>query len=270
MSEFASPYGFPSLPNLLKLASFARIYAMHMPIGTSGKTFFEYERMTEGVYTFIASSLVDISPLMYNSEFPKWPLEIKVEGGHIGRTSVSTVSTMLTPSDPDRRELLKQITQIVLVSKQTRRPVPVADRWRDIYGPHCIRGEPLIIKPQAVPESGHLSLYDVKIAWSDTDFYKHTNFASYPRFALDAVHDALRHERLNGLLSEADFSSGVSQVKMAYLGESIEGDALRIQVWCPESTERTVVCSMEKEGQTINQVTLTFFPGAAGSGNRNL
>ena len=46
--------------------------------------------------------------------------------------------------------------------------------------------------------------------------------------------------------------------KIAYLGESVEGDVLRVKVWCPEGLERTVMCSMEKEGQVVNQVTLTF------------
>jgi hypothetical protein len=54
---------------------------------------------------------------------------------------------------------------------------------------------------------------------------------------------------------------------MVYLDESAEGDSLFIQVWCPENTERTVVCSMDKQGQTINQVTLTFYPGLAAAGD---
>ena len=98
----------------------------------------------------------------------------------------------------------------------------------------------------------------MKIAWSDTDNYKHTNFASYPRFALDAVHDALRQGRLEGRISAGEVSAGIATVKIAYLGESAEGDLLTVKVWCPESSERTAVCSMEKEGQAVNQTTLIF------------
>ena len=98
----------------------------------------------------------------------------------------------------------------------------------------------------------------VKIAWSDTDNYKHTNFSSYLRFAIDAVHDALKQGKLQSQISEAEVSSGTAVAKVAYLGESVEGDVLRVKVWCPEGLERTVMCSMEKEGQVVNQVTLTF------------
>jgi len=63
----------------------------------------------------------------------------------------------------------------------------------------------------------------VKIAWSDTDNYKHTNFSSYLRFAIDAVHDALKQGKLQSQISEAEVSSGTAMAKIAYLGESVEG-----------------------------------------------
>ena len=53
--------------------------------------------------------------------------------------------------------------------------------------------------------------------------------------------------------------SGVSEVKVAYLGESAEGDVLQVRLWCPLDEKRTVTCSMTKEGgQPVCQVTLTF------------
>ncbi|KAK7092927.1 uncharacterized protein [Littorina saxatilis] len=256
--EAISRNGHPSLPSILKAASACRMYAMHMPANDSGETFFQYDQITSHCFTFISSSLVNISLHMYTSSVPKWPLEVKLQGGHMGRTSLSTVSSMTSPADPERRELMRQINQVVLVDKETRRPIPIEDKWRNLYQSQCVRGEPLIIKRQDVPESGPLSVYQVKIAWSDTDNYNHTNFASYPRFAVDAVHDAVRLGKLEGHLSQAEISSGISQVKTAYLGECVEGDVLKIQVWSVEGYDRTVLCSMEKDGQVINQVTLTF------------
>ena len=53
--------------------------------------------------------------------------------------------------------------------------------------------------------------------------------------------------------------SGVSEVKVAYLGESAEGDVLEVRLWCPLDKKRTVTCSMDKEGgQPVCQVTFTF------------
>ncbi|KAK7495671.1 hypothetical protein BaRGS_00013118 [Batillaria attramentaria] len=196
---------------------------------------------------------------MYDPQVSKWPLEVEVRPGHIGNTSLSTVSTITSPSDKQSGELYSQIAQVVLVDKVTRRPTPVADEWRRLYLPHCVRGEqPLIIPRQQVPTDGAASVYQVKVSWSDTDNYNHTNFASYPRFALDAIHDALSQGLLPESLSEKDIAAGVAEVKISYIGEAVEGDMLQVHVWCPEKTERTVVCSMNKEGQLINQVTLIF------------
>jgi hypothetical protein len=61
---------------------------------------------------------------------------------------------------------------------------------------------------------------------------------------------------LQNRVTEDHLASGVSEVKVAYLGESVEGDVLDIEVWCPE--ENTAVCSMTKEGKVICQVTLTY------------
>ena len=76
---------------------------------------------------------------------------------------------------------------------------------------------------------------------------------------MDAVHDALRLDKLGEHLSAKDISAGISQVKMSYLGESVEGDVLQVKVWSMEGCERTMMCSMEKEGQVINQVMLSFY-----------
>ncbi|KAL8570975.1 hypothetical protein ACOMHN_037835 [Nucella lapillus] len=252
--------GIPEIASLLKAVSVARIYAMNMPVDEKGNTFFEYDKITRGTYAFMYSTLVDIFPGMYDFAVPKTPLEVKVQGGHIGRTSLSTVSTVTCPAISDQQTLLTQISQVVVVDRATRRPLPIEDHWRDKYQGHCVRGEPLIVKQQEVPPSGPLSVYETKIAWNDIDFYNHTTFSHYPRFALNAVHDALRHGRLQGHLTEEAFKAGVRQVKVCYLGESTEGDVLKIQVWPGEAEGNrcVVVCSMEKEGRVITQVTLTF------------
>lgn len=95
------------------------------------------------------------------------------------------------------------------------------------------------------------------MVWSDTDLYDHTNFSSYPRFAINGIHAALRDGHLDGYLTKEDVEAGVAELKVAYLGESVEGDALQMKIWkLPE--DRTFVCSVEKNSQVINQVTLTF------------
>lgn len=98
----------------------------------------------------------------------------------------------------------------------------------------------------------------MKVAWSDTDIYNHTNFSSYPRFAINAVHDALKNKHLEGWLTKSDVEAGVAEIRLSYLGESLEGDLLHVKTWKVLGKERTVMCSIEKNNQVINQVMLTF------------
>lgn len=49
---------------------------MHLPIDESGRSFFEYDKLTSNRYTFFSSLLVKISPRMYDTSVPKWPLEV--------------------------------------------------------------------------------------------------------------------------------------------------------------------------------------------------
>lgn len=92
--------------------------------------------------------------------------------------------------------------------------------------------------------------------------YQHTNFASYIRFAVDAVQEGLRQGAFGGHLTQEDVRAGTAEVSVSYIGESVQGDVLHVHMWCPPGTSRTVVCSMEKEGQVINQVTLTYHAAA--------
>lgn len=92
--------------------------------------------------------------------------------------------------------------------------------------------------------------------------YQHTNFASYIRFAVDAVQEGLRQGAFGGHLTQEDVRAGTAEVSVSYIGESVQGDVLHVHMWCPPGTNRTVVCSMEKEGQVINQVTLTYHAAA--------
>ena len=75
MKDICVP-GHPSLPSVLLTATAARVYAMHVPADDSGRSFFEYNKLTSNCYTFISSSLVKISAHMYDISVPKWPLEV--------------------------------------------------------------------------------------------------------------------------------------------------------------------------------------------------
>ncbi|KAK7495668.1 hypothetical protein BaRGS_00013115 [Batillaria attramentaria] len=150
---------------------------------------------------------------------------------------------------------------MVLIDPATRRPTPIPDDWRQHYAPLCVRHQPLIVPRQSPPQPPRPDhAYTTTVAWSDVDDNDHTNFTSYVRFAVDALHHASKTGLLDGCLTKADISAGASEVKVAYLGESGDGDVLHVHVWCQRDVDRTVVCSMDRDTEPVCQVTLSFHP----------
>lgn len=83
---------------------------------------------------------------------------------------------------------------MVLIDRSTRRSTPLPEQWRQSYTSRTSSKDPLRVDLQNPPSeaiSGQ-SPYVVTVAWSDTDHNAHTNFTSYIRFAVDAVHHAVR------------------------------------------------------------------------------
>ncbi|XP_025081693.1 uncharacterized protein LOC112556684 isoform X2 [Pomacea canaliculata] len=109
--EFRDSYGNPSLWGLFRLASTCRMYAMHTPVDSSGRCFLEYDKLTDEHFTFFASSQASIARCLYEPDFPNHPLEVHVTGGHIGRTSVSTVATITSPRDQEQRNIFLKPTR---------------------------------------------------------------------------------------------------------------------------------------------------------------
>nr|KAG5705693.1 hypothetical protein BaRGS_026632 [Batillaria attramentaria] len=131
------------------------------------------------------------------------------------RTRVIGIPATRRPAPPDRPSQAEQVnstTQTVLSSKT------MADGQLQT-------ADMVDSAPDSRWKCGQATL--VKVSWSDTDNYNHTNFASYPRFALDAIHDALSQGLLPESLSEKDIAAGVAEVKISYIGEAVEGDMLQ-------------------------------------------
>lgn len=134
-----------------------------------------------------------------------------------------------------------------------------------------------------------------QVNWSDTDNYKHTNFASYVRFGLDALHAALLEGKetssenpdvsqepvstnnsrtnysqteVNGTgifskalqgISEKKIANGLKTVQINYLNESVEGQILNAHVWQQAGHENVVWCSIEQGIKDICQIKFEYF-----------
>uniref|UniRef100_A0A0B6ZLL4 Uncharacterized protein n=1 Tax=Arion vulgaris TaxID=1028688 RepID=A0A0B6ZLL4_9EUPU len=169
----------------------SRAYALHKPDTVTENTFLDWPVVMNGKYTFVSSTEFRISQELYNPDIPKWPLDAKFSLGNVGNSSVANVIEFFAHED-GKSPLWTNVTQLVAIDTSTRKPTALPEWFKDKYkGKGCLE-KGFIIKAFNRPPVTYV--HPVKVNWSDTDNYKHTNFASYVRFALDCLHAAVRAE----------------------------------------------------------------------------
>ncbi|KAK6181632.1 hypothetical protein SNE40_009453 [Patella caerulea] len=244
--------GNPSITSIMKVLMSARAYAYHNPIDSTGATFLDYAKMTDDCFTFMASSEIEVEKMMYDIQVVKTPLDVKVNLGNIGKSSLNSVAEVTLPFNG--MTLLRNVNQVVVIDKLTRKPKPVPDWWKEKYSGCTIRNQPLII-PKLVRPNKYYT-YKFYVAWSDTDNYNHTNSASYSRFAINAIQNASSNKYFNSLTQDK-LNSGIKKIQMSYIGESAEGDLIEASVW--EASDKPIAyCQFLKEGKAVFQCSVLY------------
>ncbi|XP_071103009.1 uncharacterized protein [Haliotis cracherodii] len=239
--------------SIVKVVGAAMHFAHNCPLDERGRSFLDYGKLTDGLYTFMASSSFDFARSMYDPDVSKWPLKVNVQLGYIGKSSTNFVSNVVVPSSGEI--LVRNINQLVAIDKETRKPTPFPSWWKEKHGEKAVRKEPLIIQKLSKPDNAHT--YTLRVSWSETDMYNHVNWASYVVYSIDALHHGIKEGKLKGMDKEV-VKKGIQRMRMAYFGECVEGDQLTVYFWEVEDQPRTVYFDIEKFGVSVFQNTLTY------------
>ncbi|XP_005099554.1 uncharacterized protein LOC101846505 [Aplysia californica] len=180
-------YGKVDISDLLTLTVDVQNYAFYSELMPGGGTVFSWPTITQGRLLFVQSAEFSMTRAMQNQMLPKWPLQARLCLGRVGTSSVSVCVELLSPETGQL--LLSHVKQLVTVDKVSRKPVPLPEPFRDKYRHEGVLQKPFSLERFAKP--GNTFIYQLKVAWSDTDWYQHTNYASYARFATNALHQAL-------------------------------------------------------------------------------
>ncbi|KAK3594293.1 hypothetical protein CHS0354_018983 [Potamilus streckersoni] len=242
----------PCVWKIMKAIGAARYFAHHAQLDDTGRTFRDYAKLTDGQLTFLVASELVFTPDLYDYNVPKTPLIIKIQGGHIGNSSCNSVATMLSR---DNKFLCSNINQVVLIDKDTRRPMPLPDWWKSKYSKSAEGKRPVRFEKEVRPDK--TSSFQIRIVWSDTDSNNHTNYASYVRYAIDAAHFISKQGEIDEIKDM--LNNGISKLEMLYLGESTEGDVLHIFMWARQSTQNRIIVQMDKEDSTVFQCCMYYF-----------
>ena len=203
---------------------------------------------------YVISNELEVHSAMYDKSVPKQPLACRFQLGYVGTSSLNTVGVLTAPSIG--QELLRMKSQVVRVNKNTRRPMPLPDWWREKYASVAIGNPALIVKRHLRPAVTHV--FPVTVTWSETDNNEHTTWTAYAHFCTNAVRDAVRTSFYKNITSEV-LQKGLRKIRMGFLSESAETDKLIVHSWESVDDDTTVCCEIENlAGQCLFHATLRY------------
>lgn len=236
----------------MKLLESARFFSHHWPLDEHGRTFRDYAEVTSDRMTFLVTSRMDIERSLYDTSVPKCPLDIKVQGGYIGSSSVNSIVTVQTEQS---QRLLSNVNQVVSIDRVTRRPMPFPDWWKTKYEKSARSYTSLKFEKYLKPDA--LEPFKIHVVRSDLDAYNHTNWTCYVRFALDGLYHNVKHGKLE-MFNDID-RRGLQSMELLYAGESFDDDTLNVFVWGSEEDSYRARVHIEKDENLIFQGTFSFF-----------
>ncbi|XP_067686955.1 uncharacterized protein [Haliotis asinina] len=245
--------GNPTMASVLRFVTTARIFATNHPLDDSGRTMFDFDQLFSDSMSFVASTEVISEKAVYDTSVPKSPLDVFYQLGYVGKSSLSTVASIVVPSTG--KTILRNINQFVVVHKTSRRPKPLPEWWREKYGGIAILKEPLIIPRLQRPTDA--VQYRINVAWINTDNYKHTNYTVYVDYCINALHYAIEKGCMGSITKDV-VKRGIKSSRNTYIGESLENDELTIWVWASEQDDRTVHFDIQKLDQSVSQSTFVY------------
>ncbi|OWF41120.1 uncharacterized protein LOC110462886 [Mizuhopecten yessoensis] len=245
--------GQPKLWQMMRLMGAARFFAHSHPLDQSGRTFRDFSKMSSDRMTFMISSEIIFYKELYDFSIKKTPLRMHVLGGYIGSSSLNTITKMF---DSTEKVLLSSsVTQVVSIDRETRRPKPLPDWWREKYAASAKEHVSLKFDKMARPDNA--SSYECHVSWSDTDAYCHTNWASYARYVVDAAHHSSRKGDLPPF--EENLTKGLHRIELHYCGESFMGDTLTVYSWEDQNNLNSLYFDLCKADKSIFQCKFHFF-----------
>ena len=182
-------------------------------------------------------------------------MEVKLSLGYIGTSSLNSTASLCCRKTG--LTYARNINQVVVVDKATRKPTRIPEWWREMYSEMAVTGQSLVV-PLIDVMYDHAHKYDVKVAWSDTDQYKHTNYLSYIRFCQDAAMDACHVNHFSAI--KGDFLKyNTRNISICYKNETVANDRLVVYVWENESDNMQLHFSIVKDEAIIFQATFSLY-----------
>ena len=200
---------------------------------------------------FVLSTQYDLKTGFYDRRHCFNLLECRGEVVNAGKTSWQ-VRTEVT--SPVTKELLyTNVTSLVLVDSETRRPTPVPSELKGVLGNRKYPVE--MVKRLEIPSKVYRTTYSVRR--SDLDGYMHVNAGVYLRIC----HDAMCETGLAGSFRELDGDLGgfrIGKIRSVYINEANYGDTLDVLLWENEDNNKIINGMIQRKGTNVFQTSVEF------------
>ncbi|XP_038079175.1 uncharacterized protein LOC119746354 [Patiria miniata] len=212
-----------------------------------------------GITSFVRSQFLQIYPAFYTSKLTQnRALDITSRLSHLGRTSCCLDTDMYDLST--KTLLASGSVQDVFVSRQTRRPFPVASiAWQQtkVITPRDQR--PISGPDFPARPTGTLCFTQTRtVMSSDTDANDHLNEAMFIRFCFDCASSAALDGHLPSFRKDVIYADAKT-VWFLYIREARVGEELTLYCWEDRNLSRTLWVEMCQESQVIGQCQIQFY-----------
>ncbi|XP_078662256.1 uncharacterized protein LOC144906134 [Branchiostoma floridae x Branchiostoma belcheri] len=202
---------------------------------------------------FTRCQVWEISPSFYSLVRPGSRLKVSSRVVYVGKTSLVKKGEIIDRSTNE--VLVSGIIQDVLISLETRRPMPFPDWLKEKYLHLTSEPRPEMTEVFEKPPAAKTFVYRVTVPSSDIDSNDHTNHRHYIRYCFDCAVMLAKQGAYPTVRGDV-LKQGVRKVSVLYQKESLEGDGLSVESW--EESPGTLRFQVRKGHDDLVQVTMQF------------
>ncbi|WAR04842.1 hypothetical protein MAR_020211 [Mya arenaria] len=218
--------------SLMRLVESVRAYTFWKHVSTSAPntSMMDLHDILKSRLVFIIGARLQIMDRAFHEfETPKHPLYCITALKNLGKSS-KTLSYDLFHEGSDRHLVSCDVTD-VLVDEKSRKPIAYPDWWLEKYGHHVNGFRRAQLLTDVDPGSAQVNLSYFRVTLSDTDTYRHCNWASFLKYCYESMFEHVSRDGSYAWITSDDVNAGLRHVDMLFRNEATLGDVLIVQSW---------------------------------------
>ena len=239
--------GIPAPWNFLRSSEY--LWVLHyMPQQTNTRTM--PEPSVPGGYLITICNRLHITDAFYNRISFSEPLEYTAQPGP-SRDKIFSV-VLSHRHCKDNELLVEVVRQFGYLHPENGTLIPISGDHMKNAAHHSLKRMNVLRVP-----ARHFR-YTVRVAHSDTDYFRHLNNSHYLRFCMDAAAEAVKSGAFNNFTGDL-FEYRLKDADLLYQAECHGGDELDIFVWEDDTKPNRLVFQIRKKACDVLFSNVTFY-----------